>query len=675
MKRITVRFKPAVLFFLVLFFGLLLTFNANGQPNPQEFMPTSWQSTGWKVSLPYLMEDEATYQMEALKPMRNAYQALPDTGQVDYRDYDIAVRLFPNRHHLEGDVQVIIQSKVTQLSRVDFQLYNDTLRIKSVTNGADTLGYTYTDSLQMLRVWLKDTLSSGQIDTLRIVYSGYITPTLSQRYLCQLDSTLGYTLPAWILYPIPYAYDFGNGPFSERLKITVPRSWRAVSKGGLLDSLVTDSTQTYSWGTTMAYTFIFAAGPYLMSTLPNSGITLRYYAFDTTDARNFLPYAACVLNFYSRAFGAVPIEKMAFADVGPRVPGAGGYTLILQLLYNPLTYWTMIHEVSHQWWGNLVGNIPDEAWLCEGFATYSEIMFREDSLGLASRKGRLDTLSFQYLDWVPPDSDKPIIPTPFGWKFAGNIVYAKGGWVLHMLRGVVGDSAFYHTMKIYGTRYQDSLGTVAKFRTIAEQQSGQNLGWFFDEWLYHTGAPRYTYAWQSRQIGVDTFQLTLWVNQLDSLFTMPIQTSIFTPGGRQDQWPLVAHRSDTFQFILTQAPDSVMLDKDDWLLDRGITRVGVEAGSPAPSLATTLLPVYPNPSRGSFRIEYTLARKSWVRLSVYNVSGQLVRELVNMIQPIGRYSASWDGRDREAHKLPSGVYFYRLQTEAFSDTKKAVVVR
>jgi hypothetical protein len=103
--------------------------------------------------------------------------------------------------------------------------------------------------------------------------------------------------------------------------------------------------------------------------------------------------------------------------------------------------------------------------------------------------------------------------------------------------------------------------------------------------------------------------------------------------------------------------------------------VGVEAGTPSFPLTTTLLPVHPNPFRGSARIEYSLAAKGRVHLSVYNVSGQLVRELVDMVQPPGRYSASWDGRDREAHRVPSGVYFYRLQTETFSDTKKAVAVR
>jgi len=103
--------------------------------------------------------------------------------------------------------------------------------------------------------------------------------------------------------------------------------------------------------------------------------------------------------------------------------------------------------------------------------------------------------------------------------------------------------------------------------------------------------------------------------------------------------------------------------------------VGVEAGTPNLPLTTALLPVYPNPSRGSFRIEYALAEKGRVRVSVYNVAGQLVRELVDKAQAPGRYSVSWDGRDREAHRLPSGVYFYRLQTKTFSDMKKAVVVK
>ena len=103
--------------------------------------------------------------------------------------------------------------------------------------------------------------------------------------------------------------------------------------------------------------------------------------------------------------------------------------------------------------------------------------------------------------------------------------------------------------------------------------------------------------------------------------------------------------------------------------------VGVEAGSPAVPLTTTLLPVHPNPFRGRARIEYSLSEKVRVRLSVYNVAGQMVRDLVNAVQVPGRYSASWDGRDRSGRKLPSGVYLYRLEASDKSWVRKAILLR
>jgi hypothetical protein len=103
--------------------------------------------------------------------------------------------------------------------------------------------------------------------------------------------------------------------------------------------------------------------------------------------------------------------------------------------------------------------------------------------------------------------------------------------------------------------------------------------------------------------------------------------------------------------------------------------VGVEAGTPSIPFTTALLPVHPNPFRGSARIEYSLAAKGRVCLSVYNVSGQMVRELVNAVQVPGRYSASWDGRDRSGRKLPSGIYLYRLETSDKSWVRKAILLR
>jgi hypothetical protein len=103
--------------------------------------------------------------------------------------------------------------------------------------------------------------------------------------------------------------------------------------------------------------------------------------------------------------------------------------------------------------------------------------------------------------------------------------------------------------------------------------------------------------------------------------------------------------------------------------------IGVEAEGSLPSFTTALYPLHPNPFRETSRIEYALAEKGRVRLSVYNVAGQLVKELVDMVQPPGRYSASWDGRDQGSHPLPSGVYLYRLEVSDKSWIRKAVLLR
>jgi aminopeptidase N len=657
------RFLPAA--------GLLLCFLiASGAPGEEE---------GLFRQDPGVKGEADRMRMMVLRRAERIRFARLDTGEVDFRDYDLRVRLHPARHFLEEEAVVVFRSRVPQLSEVGFVLYDDTLAIRSVTCGRDTLSWTYEDTLWVLHVRLRDTLGLGEEDTLRIVYSGYITPELSRSldYACLLDSNLAFcTYAPFVWYPAPYDYFYSSrvdDRASGTVRLTVPKGYLAVSSGALIDSTATDTTQTFAWSTTNpVMEFNFACAPYAMASRPYSGIALRYYDLDTTGAGYTFTAAGSVLDFFSRAFTPYDFEKLAFANQYQPY-GYGGYTLVIMPLPGDLSF--LAHETAHEWWGHVVGlRFLEEVWLNEGFASYSDALFQEDSLGRQELRYQMDSWGSWYLS-IPPSEDEPIVPAPWSSNHYYEIVYLKGAWVLHMLRGVVGDSAYFDLMKAYASTYQDSSATVALFRQVAEQRSGRGLGWFFDEWLYHTGAPRYTYAWQSRQIGVDTFQLTLRVNQLDSLFTMPIQTSIFTPGGSQEQWPLVAHRSDTFQFILSQAPDSVLLDKDNWLLDRGITRVGVEAGTLSVPFTTILFPVHPNPFRGSARIEYSLAAKGRVRLSVYNVSGQLVRELVDMVQPPGRYSVSWDGRDWEAHRLPGGVYFCRIQTETFSDTKKAVVVR
>lgn len=105
-----------------------------------------------------------------------------------------------------------------------------------------------------------------------------------------------------------------------------------------------------------------------------------------------------------------------------------------------------------------------------------------------------------------------------------------------------------------------------------------------------------------------------------------------------------------------------------------ISRIQME-GRFGPSLKNLLAQNYPNPFNMTTTIEYSLAENTHVNLSVYNISGQLVRTLVNNEMPASSYRVLWDGRNNQGTKVSPGAYFYRVKTKQFTNTKKMVLWR
>lgn len=84
---------------------------------------------------------------------------------------------------------------------------------------------------------------------------------------------------------------------------------------------------------------------------------------------------------------------------------------------------------------------------------------------------------------------------------------------------------------------------------------------------------------------------------------------------------------------------------------------------------------YPNPFNPSTTIVYQLPKPGSVKLTIFNVLGSQVRQLVNNQQTAGRYTVQWDGNDALGKKAASGIYFYRLQADQFTETKKMFLLR
>ena len=114
-------------------------------------------------------------------------------------------------------------------------------------------------------------------------------------------------------------------------------------------------------------------------------------------------------------------------------------------------------------------------------------------------------------------------------KVTNRLTYQKGGWTLHMLRGIIGTEAFWTGIRDYYRRYRDRNASTADFRQVMEQASGQQLSWFFDQWLNRAGIPIVAGSWRydamARQVEIELSQ-----TQTGDAYRLPIEVGITEPG-------------------------------------------------------------------------------------------------------------------------------------------------
>lgn len=148
------------------------------------------------------------------------------------------------------------------------------------------------------------------------------------------------------------------------------------------------------------------------------------------------------------------------------------------------------HEIAHQWFGDAASEKSfAHVWLSEGFATYLTHVYFEQKYGRDAflqrmKKDRETVVAFAR------QSSRPVVDSSADLMSLLNAnSYQKGGWVLHMLRQEVGDSAFHKIIQTYYARYNGGNADSRDFEAVAEQVSGKELTWFFDQWLYGPGVP------------------------------------------------------------------------------------------------------------------------------------------------------------------------------------------
>jgi aminopeptidase N len=611
----------------------------------------------------------------------------PGDTNIDVTYYKLNITLNYDAQYLSGIVTVSFKSESSNLTSFFLDL-NNSMIVDSVIMNGSRINFTQPAGQAKLVINLPSALSFGDQGSVDIYYGGYPVSSGFGSFTFGNDDSGGkaiYTLSE------PYgASDWwpdkdtpADKVDSSDVWMTVENGLTAVSNGKLLEEVDNgNGTHTFKWKNS------YPIAAYLISMAIANYIEYdTYYKYSSTDSllisnyiwqssfnsntTKLLDLVPDMIRIFSERYGPYPFlkEKYGYAQFGwgggmehQTITSVGGY-------YEDL----LVHELSHQWFGDKVTcKTWNDIWLNEGFATFSEAAYLEGKYGRHS----YDSLITLQMSWAKADPNNSIYVDDISSVnniFRITTSYLKGGLVLHMLRGIVGDSTFFNILRTYDSdpRYAYNSASTSDFQGIAESVSGLNLDYFFNEWIYGVDYPRYTYRWSYLDLGGGLYKVTLNIDQSQrsnpQYFTMPVQIKIKTNVGDTTITVFNDNLQQEFNITVNGMPSQVTFDPNDYILKELTFTDLPEKIIPR---SFQLEQNYPNPFNPVTVIKYYIPHITKVKLTITDLLGRVVTTLVNKEQTSGQYSVPFDGKN-----LASGIYFYTLSTDKISQTKKMILLK
>jgi len=530
---------------------------------------------------------------------------------------------------------------------------------------------TFTHDGDMIRIPFSEPFQIDVIDSISITYHGNPVQTGLGSFTrsSHAGKPIIWTLSApygaadWF----PCKNDVTDKVDSVDIFIKVPKGNLAASNGKLISIEAVDNEwDIHHWRHNypiatylicLAVTNYEAYSDWYVRSETDSLEILNYvYPESLTSAQNNTPKTIESMGFFERRFGTYPYsdEKYGHAQFG--WGGAMEHqTMSFMINFN---YDLIAHELSHQWFGNMItcGSWPD-IWLNEGFATYATALYQEEYYPNAWAGWKNKTISNVV------SSTKGSVycqdTANVSQLYSERLVYNKGALVLHTLRWVIGDDAFFQTMWNYAhdpaLRYGSAV--TSDFIAHAEAASGKDLTDFFDTWIYKEGYPTYTFNVEQTDPQNATFILSQKPSHESvSCFKMPVP--VLFKGAETDT--LIVFDNNALEQSFSFSPGfiikSITFDPNRWLICKhkslfvGIDDISVEANS---------IHVFPNPTTGEWRIEN--GGLNIENIEIFDVFGKSVMFIEHPTL-----------RGGLGGLLPSGVYFIRIQTDNGVVTKKVV---
>lgn len=521
------------------------------------------------------------------------------------QEYDLKYHRFnwtvnPANNYISGSVTSYFVPIQNNLSQIDFSLKVNMMVDSVRYHGASAMSVHVNDEVNITGF---PPLAAGVLDSITVYYHG--APDASSGFISFVSSTHGSGTPALWTLSEPYgAYEWWpcKNDLSDKIDsidvfVTHPNGYHAASNGILVAETV-GSTTTAHWKhryPIAAYLIAIAVTDYSIYTdnftLSQGTLPVLNYVFpeDLANAQFSTPTLEAVMQFYDSLIAPYPYmnEKYGHAQFG----WGGGMEHQTMSFMGGFGYELMAHELLHQWFGDAVtcGSWQD-IWLNEGFATYYTALnyerFMYDQYWMPWKEGAVN--------YICSEIDGSVFvydTTDVSRVFSGRLSYYKGAYLLHMLRWVVGDSAFFHGNRNYFNDHYFDYAKSPDYIAHMEAASGMDLSEFFQDWLYDEGYP--TYQINATWLSGDSLSVFIGQTQSHSsvsFFEMPVPITFWYGGN--DTTIVFDHTFSGQEFVikLPQMPDSMRFDPELHICSSG-NSVLLSAGD----YAHKSFSVYPNP--------------------------------------------------------------------------------
>lgn len=372
-------------------------------------------------------------------------------------------------------------------------------------------------------------------------------------------------------YWIP-SIDHPSDKATVEFLVTAPAAFDVIANGAMQSTTaLPDGTKRTDWSESTpipVHCMVIGATDFEIVSRAD-GISYWLYPRDRVRGAVQFGRVPQMLAYFTSTIGPYPYDKLALVESSTKFGGMENASAIFldekriggEATLEPLA----AHEIAHQWFGDSVTQREwHDLWLSEGFATYFCNLFFEHADGRAKflermRKDRDDYLGVQRKS-PRAIHDPSITELP---KLLGPFTYDKAAWVLHMLRGIMGDRAFFAAVRDYYDAYRDRNASTGELRVIMERHAGQPLDWFFQQWIFERGHPVFatSWTWQDGKVALEVTQ-----KQSGTVFRVPVVIELRGANGARRENVVIDERVERFEIASEHRPSEVVLDPDEWVL-------------------------------------------------------------------------------------------------------------